>query len=849
MKLFFSIFCIFIYTQNFAQKIYGTVFNSQGDLLPYASITIKGTTKGTSANDKAKYALQIGKGTFTVLCQNLGYTAFEKTVTVTNDLELSFVLTQQKLSLETVVINSNREDPAYEVIRNAIKKRNFYNTQVEKFTCNIYNKDLIKLDALPKKVFGRKIPDVDRKEMGLDSTGKGIVYLSESVSKISVQKPDKVKLEVVSSRVSGSDGFGFNFPTFISLYKNNVVIFTERFNPRGFISPIADGAIGYYKFKLLGTFYENGKSINTIKVTPRRAFEPLFSGIINIVDDEWSIYSFDLLLTKKAQLEILDSLQITQLHVAVDKDVRRVKNQLLHFNFNVFGIKSNGNFLTVYSDYDVKPAFGKKYFDNVIMKYDTGVNKKTAAYWDTVRAVPLEKEEELDYQIKDSTYKANKDSLLSKNTIDSLNKNQPKIKPFSLFSGGINRRHLTIKKVINYGIEGIINNSQYNPAEGLVLQAKLYYSIYKRNSRTGVRIEPVFRYGLSNTHLNVYTRVVLNSRTEDSARKIKRYTIAFAGGKRVSEFNKQGAYLPLYNTISTLFYGQNYLKTYENYFGSISFGKRYESGLQLTVSALYEDRIPLQNTSDFTLIKSKANNIRPNFPTDRIATQFTPHQAVITSATVSFKPGQRYIQFPNYKAAIGSKYPTFTLYYTKGINSVFGSDVNFDKYNFTIQDDKNLKLAGTIKYKIGVGGFLNNKAVYIQDFQHFNGNLTLGASEYVNSFQLAPYYANSTTASFYNIIHIEHHFNGLITNKIPLFRKLNWNVVAGTNSFYVNKNNRYIEGFAGLENIFKIFRVDVVYGYLNNNGKPNTGIRIGSGGVIGGGISRSGSGSTVTVSL
>jgi hypothetical protein len=200
--------CLFLQSVS-AQKIYGTVFNANGDLLPYASISIKGTTKGTSANDKAKYALNIAPGTYTFVCQNLGYASSEKKLIVKGDAELSFILTEQKLTMDAVVVKKSGEDPAYEIIRNAIKKRNYYAKQVSQFTCNIYGKDLIKLKSLPKKVFGKKIPDADRKEMGLDSAGTGIIYLSESVSKVSVQQPDKIKLEVMSSRVSGSGGFGF----------------------------------------------------------------------------------------------------------------------------------------------------------------------------------------------------------------------------------------------------------------------------------------------------------------------------------------------------------------------------------------------------------------------------------------------------------------------------------------------------------------------------------------------------------------------------------------------------------------------------------------------------------------
>jgi hypothetical protein len=101
---------------------------------------------------------------------------------------------------------------------------------------------------------------------------------------------------------------------------------------------------------------------------------------------------------------------------------------------------------------------------------------------------------------------------------------------------------------------------------------------------------------------------------------------------------------------------------------------------------------------------------------------------------MSIKPGQKFIQFPNRKISIGSKLPTFSLNYTKGINGLFGSDVDFDKWSFTVFGDRNFKLAGTLRYKLGVGGFLNRDTVFIPDFQHFNGNRSVSASEYMNSF-------------------------------------------------------------------------------------------------------------------
>ncbi len=98
---------------------------------------------------------------------------------------------------------------------------------------------------MPDRILGQEIPKNNREEMLLDSSGQGIIYLSESIGKIYAQQPDKFKLEVKHTRVSGSGNFGFTFPTFINFYQNNVTVFSDRLNPRGFVSPIANNALGF----------------------------------------------------------------------------------------------------------------------------------------------------------------------------------------------------------------------------------------------------------------------------------------------------------------------------------------------------------------------------------------------------------------------------------------------------------------------------------------------------------------------------------------------------------------------------------------------------------------------------
>ena len=136
-----------------------------------------------------------------------------------------------------------------------------------------------------------------------------------------------------------------------------------------------------------------------------------------------------------------------------------------------------------------------------------------------------------------------------------------------------------------------------------------------------------------------------------------------------------------------------------------------------------------------------------------------------------------------------------------------------------------MKLAGALNYRIAVGGFLNSSSAFIPDFQHFTGNQMTAVSSYTDAFQLMPYYSYSNVEKFYSSAHVEYHLNGLLTNKIPFFRKLNWFLVTGTNLLYTKSNNNYGEAFIGLENILKIIRVDYVRSFNNNIGNRN-GIRI-----------------------
>jgi len=840
--LLFFFVAVFLYSAAWAGRVNGLVTDEKGNPLPYASVFIKGTTLGTTANNQGRYFLDLEPGNYTITCQHVGYTRQEKPISIGNDSsELNFQLLLQQTIMKEVIVRAGAEDPAYEIIRNAIKKKKDYVAPLDSFTCEAYIKTLITTRKVPKKILGKKIEESDRKDMGVDSAGRGIIYLSESLTKISSKKPDKVKLEVLSTRESGSNGLGFSFPTFTNFYNNNVNVFAmQQLSPRGFISPIADGALNYYRYKYLGSFFEDGKEINQIKVMPRRKYEPLFSGTINITEGDWRIHSLDLMLLKESQLQILDTLVIKQIQVPIGDSIWQTKDQNIYFTFNILGFDAIGSFLNVYNKYDAKPLFKKKYFNNVVMAFDSAANKKTRQYWDSVRPVQLEVEEARNYRVKDSAFQAQQDSSRSKHAIDSMRKKQGHVTAMKILWNGFTRSDFNPDHPFSYSWEPLLKNVQYNTVEGVAINAEATFRKAVPALRQQISFTPHVRYGFSNTHLNawgtlVFSKRVFNQDADGMGGVSSRSTWLLAGGKRISQFNNANPITPLFNEIYTLLFKRNYMKLYENYFGNLRWNKRFDNDLRITADLLYEDRLPLDNTTDYVVFKKDGRAFTPNYPFEKLSAQFERHQALVAGIALQFKPGQKYVQFPRGKMPVGSKYPTLSLSYYKGIDNVLGSDVNFDKWKFAVWDEKNFKLLGSLKYNFSVGGFLNSKKVFIQDYQHFNGNQVFLASPYVNSFQLAPYYANSTTSAFYAVGNIEHHFNGLLTNKIPFFRKLNWHLVAGSNAFYVNTSNNYVEAFAGLENIFKLLRVDVVASYLN--GKTGlVGVRVGFGGLLGGSV-------------
>ena len=87
-----------------AQTISGTV-TSNNNPLPYANVYIKGTSVGTTTDKLGRYSItNFPQQSLQIIASYTGYISQEKTITLKNDLEVNFALSENE-SLDEIVVS------------------------------------------------------------------------------------------------------------------------------------------------------------------------------------------------------------------------------------------------------------------------------------------------------------------------------------------------------------------------------------------------------------------------------------------------------------------------------------------------------------------------------------------------------------------------------------------------------------------------------------------------------------------------------------------------------------------------------------------------------------------------
>lgn len=812
MRSFFFLFFIFsIFTgSTFAQQatIKGTIKDTEGISVPFVSVYLKNTTKGTSANIDGAYTLKTDTGRITLIYQAIGYKPVERNLRLTADRTENVVMSAESLTLKGVTITSGSEDPAYAIMRKAVKKRKAHLNEVREFTVGVYIKGVQKLAGAPKRFLGKDM----QKALDLDTNRKGVLYLSESQSNFSFRRPGHIHEEMISSKTAGrNNAFSFNKASDmnVNLYEN--ILLENTLSSRGFVSPVADNALFYYQYKLLGFTIENGETVNKIQVIPRRKNDPVFRGIIYIAEDSWRILGADLHLTRDAGINILDTLNIAQQFSRV-KNTYMPSNISFRFNGNVIGFKFEGYFLGVYSNYDINPALPANYFKGEVLKIPDTVNRKDSIYWAHNRPMPLTLEESYNYKKKDSIASIRS----SKAYLDSVQRVNNKFSIPKLFLSGYTVADHVHKE--SFRFDPLLKSVSYNTVEGFAIKYGLTYTKRLEN-RKNYSIRQEFRYGFSN---RTFTANLSANYFYDP---LKRAGVNFGFGSGIYDLNNLGTMGTLQNSLNSLLFEKNFPKFYKKNFISAGTYRELSDGLQAAVSVNYAKNESLSNSTNYTIFDRESRSFSSNNPfTPASENELFPiYKALTLNASLTYTYGQEYITRPDGKFYQPSKYPTLKLNYRKGIHGAFGSDVDYDLIGLDISKDRiSAGLLGYAQFYVGIGKFLNNKAVYYPELQHFRGNVSLTSSPDIRKFSFLDYYQFSTDRQYLEA-HFEHNFSGLFTNKVPMLRKLKLEELFGVNYLTQPLKKNYTEYYFGLQRL--VFRATYGFAY-DGNKKVEHGFRI-----------------------
>lgn len=577
------------------------------------------------------------------------------------------------------------------------------------------------------------------------------------------------------------------------------------------MSPIASYALQFYKYKLLGSYIENGESINIIKVSPRRSFEPTFSGTIHIIENSWRIYATDLYVTKNQQIQFCDSLHLQQLYLPVGNNWF-VTQQNLFFFGKLLGVSFYGSVLNVNEKINPNPHFPKNTFDDVLLQADSSALLQNTSAWDSLRPAPLAMEEREDFIIKDSI------KYIKEKRLDSIEKRNNKINfRFPLQVALTGKNFYRTSKKYEFRMDGFLKGLNINPVEGFNTQFNYtwtkeihqgdYFSISFNN-----------RYGFNNGRYNPSLNFRYFYR--------KKYLTDFSlnGGLQIRQFNNNNPVNERINDLYYLFDHSNFLKIYQSQFLYLSYKSEFGHGFSFGTNLLYENRIPLVNLSQFPVI-STAQSILANYPVELTAQPFATHAAVKWVSFISWKIKTKYLSVNNKRYMLRSKYPELKLRFVQGIPKIFNSEVEYNTWDFNVNYNIKLGLVGNLKLDYNIGGFLNKNSVFTPDYTHYNTNQLILSDYNANNFQALPYYSFSNTEKFYFTCFNEYKLNGFLTDKIPLLKKWNWFFIVNYNVLYINPNKYYHEYRFGFDNIFKFLSIVYIRG-IDQNKTNYEGLRI-----------------------
>jgi len=379
----------FAFAQSF--KISGKIFDSKTNKpLQYASIKIENSGSGTTADENGEFILKVNKGSYNLITSYIGYFSDTSSFYV-DDSNLNRDIFLKSSELTTDVIEVAGEDPAYEIIRKAIKYKKEFKKELNEYNYDAYSKFVIKSNVNP----------FNDNTLKKDSSGMTIFGILESESISYFKKPDLEKQIIKSKRETANISRGFALPLIVNFY-DDIIYLGQTKVP----SPLNDDAFDYYEYKLIGTTSLDSTIVFKIKVINTSSLTPQFLGNIYIIDKLFALIKIDLETNSEviSGVDKLHFLQKFSQYFDKNKNLFFMPSDIQIFADGTFAglFKFKGDVFTIVSDYRLNQKTPAGIFDDVIIKVEKDA-KKDSVYWNKNQLIKNSDEEKSAYKTIEKT--------------------------------------------------------------------------------------------------------------------------------------------------------------------------------------------------------------------------------------------------------------------------------------------------------------------------------------------------------------------------------------------------------------------------------------------------------------
>jgi hypothetical protein len=791
-----------------------------GEGMPFATVAFKGTTIGTTTDFDGFYKLTTRILHDSLTANAISYESKARPVNKTATTQtINFQLAPSSISLNEVKIYAG-ENPAYAIVRKVLQNKDKHDKRsLEYYEYESYNKIEIDVDNLSEKIRKRKA--IKRIQQVLDSIdviagedGKPILpmFISESFSNVYFRKnPEKKREHILKTRVTGvgvQDGTlisqmaGSSFQEY-NFYRNWLNILNKDF-----VSPIADGWKLYYEYFLVDSAEVSGHYSYRIDFEPKRPQDLAFTGTMWIDKATYALVQIDATMNKTANLNFVEKIKLQQelepteagpwlpSRTRVLIDVAEITNQ---------SAGMLAKFYTSNQRIVVNQPHSTKFYDAGIEMEPTA-QVKDEAFWDEHRHEPLTESEKNVYAM-----------------IDSI-KNIPLIRSYIEIANIVVNGY---KKAGPVDIGPYILAYNFNNVEGHY--ARLGFKTNIDFSDKWV-LKGYGGYGFGDNRIKYGAEVqrILSKKHWTVLSLRHSYDLERVGLLSEDVWD------------NTLFLVSARFGTFRRPFmlrnNLLSFQTDFVRGFTQKIKLRQWQFDPLYNFQYYTEPGSGKLSTDDDFRSTEITFESR------------FAQNEQFLINDNTRISLGTTKPVLSFRYTLGMKGVLGGGFNYHKLDLNLAQSINVGSLGRSSYSLTAG--IIPATVPYPILQSHLGNQTFFYIS--NAYNLMNFF--EFVSDRYASVQLQHNFEGLLFNRIPLIRKLKWRLVATGNVLYGGLSNRnynlvpieldnegheirpigrlgnipYIELGYGIENIFRFLRVDAIHRltYLNNPGINRFGVKV-----------------------